>query len=350
MPSSTSSSDERLPKVAFGRLWLAVIGLALSGAIAAEGLLRFVGYSPAFLDDRDAWAQRRAVLAEVSSPRHVLVLGSSRAQTDFDPRVFRRALPEHGFTMLAVSGRQPFATLRDVALETDFRGLVLVTATAENYPPSEAQQPWVDHYEARFRGGGRFERSLNRDLKTWLQQRLVIAYPPLASVLRTLREGRYAPRGTVSEPSGRILNLLGEQSPPFQAAVLAQRDRRYRERLEAGDVSRSDADWPAYHARYRPLVERIRARGGEVVFVVPPTSHARLLWTRQAYPRDRFMGTVEQGTGAGLFHFEDDPVTRTLSCPDNSHLAPADAAIFSRAVLRAVRAAGRLPGEERAGR
>lgn len=334
MLSSTSNSNARLPDLDPGRTVLGVVLVASLLLLIAEVGLRVLGYGPAFLEDRDSWSQRRLKIESVYSKRHVLVLGASRAQTDISPPVLAQSLPGYGVTMLAVSGARFDASLEDVALNTRYRGIVLISATADNYLPNGSQAPWIQHYREHYRHGGRLERGFNRDLKSLAQTHLVVAHPPVASLVRSIKSGVLSPRGTLSLPSGQVLNLLQDQPIGFQREVLAKRTRRFEAALANGVEKQSTEPWVRASERYRKLISRIQARGGRVVFFVPPTSDARLEYARRAFPREEFVDLIPERTGAELIHFADHPQTRTMRCPDSSHLAPSDAQVFTRVVAQ----------------
>ena len=84
------------------------------------------------------------------------------------------------------------------------------------------------------------------------------------------------------------------------------------------------------------MARRIRARGGQVIFVRMPTSEP--LWTRQAraYPRADYWDRFAAASGSPTIHFADYPSLSCFECPDYSHLDASDAPAFSHALGRVV--------------
>jgi hypothetical protein len=86
-------------------------------------------------------------------------------------------------------------------------------------------------------------------------------------------------------------------------------------------------------ARTAAAVERIRERGGRVVFVrYPSTGQVREI-ERNTAPREGFWERILAETGAPGIHFEDHESLRDFDCPEWSHLTARDAVRFTTALL-----------------
>jgi hypothetical protein len=75
-------------------------------------------------------------------------------------------------------------------------------------------------------------------------------------------------------------------------------------------------------AHAKAAVETIRARGGEVVFLRPPSSDPVLANEIVRHPRERVWDRLVHETGTVGLHFADDPSLAAMDLPEYSHLSP----------------------------
>ena len=80
-------------------------------------------------------------------------------------------------------------------------------------------------------------------------------------------------------------------------------------------------------------VRAIRARGGDVVFVRPPSAGALLETERQRVPRARAWDRLIRETETVGIHWEDHATMQGLDVPEWSHLSRASATRFTRAYV-----------------
>ena len=83
----------------------------------------------------------------------------------------------------------------------------------------------------------------------------------------------------------------------------------------------------------RRAIEKIRARGGEVVFIRPPSAGAYYDRESRNTPRVATWDRLLVETGAFGIHFEDYPKMQGLDLPEMSHLSRESAERFTRAYV-----------------
>jgi hypothetical protein len=83
----------------------------------------------------------------------------------------------------------------------------------------------------------------------------------------------------------------------------------------------------------RLQIRKIRARGGEVVFVRPPSGGDVYKRELRNVPRYTTWDRLLQETGAFGIHFEDYPAMQRLEIPEWSHLSGASSSLFTRAYV-----------------
>jgi hypothetical protein len=98
----------------------------------------------------------------------------------------------------------------------------------------------------------------------------------------------------------------------------------------------------AVEARFRDTaaaVQRIRARGGKVVFVRFPVSGELKKLEDRATPRAGIWTRLLKETGAPGIYFEDYPELAAFRCPEWSHLSAGDSVKFTRLLVPHLREA-----------
>ncbi|MEP6634946.1 MAG: hypothetical protein ABJA62_12145, partial [Luteimonas sp.] len=87
-------------------------------------------------------------------------------------------------------------------------------------------------------------------------------------------------------------------------------------------------------AATRAAVQKIRARGGDVVFVRPPSAPQLRAMEDRRIPRARGWDPLLAAAGMRGLHFEDYPAMRGLDLPEWSHLSRRCATVFTDAYVR----------------
>jgi hypothetical protein len=86
-------------------------------------------------------------------------------------------------------------------------------------------------------------------------------------------------------------------------------------------------------------VEKLRARGGKIVFVRLPVSGGLKQLENQTTPRAKTWEPLLQQTTASGIHFEDYPDLASFTCPEWSHLSAGDSVEFTKRLAPHLRAA-----------
>src|SRR5437588_35951 len=86
-------------------------------------------------------------------------------------------------------------------------------------------------------------------------------------------------------------------------------------------------------------VEKLRGRGGKVVFVRLPVSGGLKALEDKTTPRNQTWDPLLKGTGTPGIYFEDFPELAGFNCPEWSHLSAGDSVEFSKRLVPHLRAA-----------
>jgi hypothetical protein len=97
----------------------------------------------------------------------------------------------------------------------------------------------------------------------------------------------------------------------------------------------------AVSVRTKIAVDKIRARGGDVVFVRPPSAPDLRVIEDKHVPRARAWDAILAFTHSNGVHIDDLPEVQNVTLPEGSHLSRACATVFTDAYLRNL--AGKTP-------
>ena len=346
MHSSTSNSRTvHAPEENYGRLWSIAVLIALVTLCGIEASWRKLGWQPSLDDSLDFWCTHRD---SIYGPNAVVLVGASHMMCGFDPDVFHERLPSHRLANLARVGQPPIATLRDLADDESFGGLVLVDLVEHYFEESswDAQQGPVDYYHEQFS----LNRKLNSQIASQFQSRITLLAPglslnPTANFLvPALRDRKFPAQTQIFSTDRSTLIDFSKSDSSSLARGNAGRLAYIESHLE--EHRSSPAEWAEKAGAIAEMISKIRSRGGDVMIIRFPHSGAYYELERAAYPRaeywDRFAAMNEGMT----FHFEDHAETASMHCPDYTHLDKTDARIMTSVLIDTLVAHGALETQE----
>lgn len=295
--------------------------------------MRMLGLQPGDLGDSPAaWAeQRRQVSAD---PRQVLIVGDSRILLGADLDHYARLTGTRPL-QLALVGTSGLPVLEDLALHSPFRGLIVVGISDLHYfgAPEGAAQAALRH--AR-------DQTPAQRIDHWLGRGLERRLAYLDADFRLpqlLQEFVGGAGGAAQAPAGKFA-VHGEDRQawlwPRIESDAALRRRVIRAWSREAVPALSEASIATTLARTRAAVQAIRARGGEVVFLRPPSAPQLRYGEEGHLPRERGWDALLRASGAIGVHFEDALAMQGLETPEYSHLSRACARVYTDAFVRAL--------------
>lgn len=331
--------ERPIPVLPWLRILLMVASTTLVLVFAWEIEMRHLGLRAGDLDDgRGDWTvERRKVDA---GPRDsVVIIGDSRILLDTDLATWQRLTGRRPI-QLALMGTNAQPILHDLAADEHFAGLLVIgTAEFSYFSDDAGSMPVVLKYikteSPSQRAGLQIEKTLSRYF-AFLDSNYTLfkllerhKWPERKGV-----EGPYIDVWKISESYDDRQSYLWER---------IERDGYLREQAQivwmdffAGPVVKADKV-ERVSANTKSDIDRIRARGGEVVWVRPPSSGPLLDIERTRYPRVKVWDKLVNDTASFGVHFEDYPAMQHLPCPDWSHLSRASAITFTDAYVRVLR-------------
>lgn len=329
MPSSTSSSNARIPEIRYGRLYGAALLLVCLMALGSELYFRSQQFLPNIVDDARFWSIHRAdVYAEGERERFVIV-GSSRVQLGVDPDILERQLRDYKIKQLAMSGSPGFDVVRDLCEDPDFSGVILWSSLAQDFMPSE-DEARADINNTRYyhEHHWEFEKNLDCLVSAWLQSKFVILAPELS--LRFLLERDFLP--VASYVNMRFNRFRPARYHLFSGQIVVQENEKMFRGFNYDELTMQDTEpFETFLVdTLEPLHQQLRARGGRLIMLRMPVTGGLKRYLDIITPREQFWDKVAEKTTIPSIYYEDYPGLTGFDCPDTSHLDGSDAPVFTR--------------------
>lgn len=353
MHSSTSSFERVIPALPWRGITVLVVVAVLLAVAAWEVYCRGVGYEPTLNNTDDLWAQTRRRV----EPESVVIAGDSRAWFDLDLDELERGLGKRP-VQLALPGSCAYPVLADLANDERFHGTVILSIVPGMYfapggPLVEQSEKAVRRYHGQ----------------TWAQRASHYLSMPLEESFAFLKQDDITLGELLKDLP--IPNRANAQIPPRPPPYFCSIDRERRARMieqcaQPGPLQEKvKSRWlrlftppppPSYvpkeifasktteaiQARFRDTkaaVDKLRARGGKIVFVRFPVIGALKEHEDKFTPRAQTWDPLLQQTAAPGIYFEDFPELASFICPEWSHLSAGDSVEFTKRLVPHLRTA-----------
>ena len=330
--------DVTIRETPFAR-WAAIGWLTLALVVAAmaawEWKMRSLGLLAGDLDDsKSHWAVERRKIA-TGAHDDVVLVGTSRILFDTDLAVWEELTGRRPI-QLALPGTNPRPLLDDIA-NSEFKGLVVVDTTPDLFFTDWLGIPefaGVTEYWKEESPSDRFSHHVD----LFLSRRLAFldsAYTLTKLVERVDIPNREGMRTPVMDV-WKVWESYDHRQTFLWHRIEADHRLREHARLVWGPFNGEPLDEGAITRgidQATKAVEKIRARGGEVAFIRPPSGGLYLEHERHMAPRAKTWDPLLAKTQSFGIHFEDYPEMQGLETPEWSHLSRNSAEHFTRAYV-----------------
>ncbi len=308
--------------------------------LSFEIYLRNQGAIIDYDDGEGLWSNNRNMIYEPAN-QSLVFIGSSRIKYDLDLPTWKGLTKVHAI-QLAMEGSSPRPVLSDLANDPNFKGNVVIDVTEGLFfsmaPPfMETPIKNIKYYhdrtpaqiasfelnkimESQFVIINKDHYSLNAQLdKLQLQSRPGVFMMPIFPMnfeKTTFERQEYMTDSFVANKAecGQVMNIwaffgnMAKGAPPTPPQV-----------------------YDAIFASVKADVNKIKARGGNVIFVRTPSSGPYYGGEDMGFPRAKFWDRLLKETNSPGIHFKDYPAMANFECPELSHLKLQDAALFTKA-------------------
>lgn len=346
MPSSISSFERPIPDLPWRGIALAAAVLTAVGTVAWEIRARTWGYAPTLNDTPDLWAQRRAAV----KPDSLVIIGDSRPLFDLDLDELEKGLGTRP-VQLALAGSAAYPILADLAADEKFHGTIICSLVpamwlAPGGPLIETSEKALKRYRSRT-----LAQRASHHLGMLLEEHVAFLKQEDLTLEMLLKRLPIPNRPGTGGPA---------LPPYFQTVDRERRTRMTDQCAQPGPLqTRIKEGWiplftppppPSYvpleaflkgmgeavEGRFRATataVQKIRARGGKVVFVRFPFNGGLKDLEDRATPRAGPWTRLLAESGAPGIYFEDYPELARFDCPEWSHLSGPDSVEFTKRLV-----------------
>ncbi|MCU1248030.1 MAG: hypothetical protein JWQ49_1059 [Edaphobacter sp.] len=331
--------ERDIPDQPWRAMALIVMVLVIVLASLWEWKMRTLELFPGDLGDNyDRWAELRRQVDKRDVP--VAIIGDSRIWFDTD---LDRAAQLTGLRplQLAIQGGSGLPILENLADDPHFRGLTIVGMAETAYFDTQfaAVRPHKALELSRWespskRGSFLIQRVISRGLAM-----LDDDYQLSTLVFRLDRDWRPGVQGPHDGPW-----KVQETAADGQAWIWRRLEHDQRMSEHTRNVWHQlfspkpldDKSIKAVLVRTKIAVDKIRARGGDVVFVRPSSAPDLRAVEDKHLPRAKGWDALLAYTYTNGIHIDDLPAAKNLTLPDSSHLTRACATVFTDAYIRSL--------------
>ncbi|MGI8583538.1 MAG: hypothetical protein ACR2KX_15170 [Chitinophagaceae bacterium] len=318
-----------------GILTLILVAVSI---ISWEFYLRSKGFDTFYYDDPSLWSNKREMVYEPADKATVFI-GSSRIKFDLDIDTWEKITGDHAI-QLACVGSTPVPILKDLANDKKFKGKLVIDVTEGLFfsssdgnamRPNENMKYYKDQTPAQ-RASFHVNHLLESQFvfldKEWLSLNALVDHLSIPE-----RPGVYTFPGFPSD-FGRVKFNRQEY---MTNKLVADTNIANKVKSIWGSFRKMSREPPASGAKLDSMltvvkncVDKIKARGGQVIFVRTPSSGPFFMGERMAFPREKYWERILAVTNCSGIHFEDYPAISHFVCPEFSHLSQSDAIVFTK--------------------
>lgn len=326
----------------FLKAGLLCLFLVIAFSITWEWYWRSKGVTIAYDDGKELWSDKRAKVYKAADKATVFV-GSSRNKYDLDIDTWRSITGEDAI-QLAFEGASPLFVLNDLANDKNFNGKLVIDVTEGLFfglfsPNGSRVTDGIKYYKERT-PAQKFSFKLNHILESQLVflDKDYLSLNALLSKVVPPRHGVYAGPDFPMDFGRITFDRQNKMTDRFVADTNLQNKVKGIWQAIGKMMSTMPRPTPAQEdsifTTIQNDIDKIKARGGQVIFVRTPSSGPVLMGEKMGFPRKKYWDRLLALTNCQGIHFEDYPETANMICPEWSHLSPKDAVIYTKELVR----------------
>jgi hypothetical protein len=341
----------------FAKAALFVVIVVSATFIGWELQLRSQGRGISYDDGGSLWSNKRKQVYQPADKATVFI-GSSRIKYDLDIPTWKKITGDEPI-QLANVGSSPRLILDNLAADKNFKGKLVIDVTEFLF---FSPAPFVDEtptknldYYKHETPAQKFSFLVNRTL----EDNLIFIDKEEYSLNALLAGTRVPNRPGVYEfpdfPSGFTPVSADRQNYMTDALVNDSNQLKQVTNVWAmfGEMAKNappvpDAVYDSIIRSVKTACDKIKARGGQVIFVRTPSSGPLRAMEKMAFPREKFWNKLLAVTGYPGIHFEDHAPIAKFECPEFSHLSMSQAVNFTKAFISILEEKGwRFPSRQK---
>ncbi len=307
-----------------------------------EFYLRNKGYNISYDDGEPLWADKRALVYQPLDKATVFI-GASRNKFDLDIGTWKKLTGENA-VQLAIEGESPTPILDDLANDKNFKGKLVVDVTEDLFfttSPRDLKTPnkFIKHFKDQT-PAERASFQVNHLLESgfvFLDKEFLSLNSLLKKLPVSQRKGVY---GGPDFPWEFSKKTFERQSCMDDRFVKDSNLQKKVQNIWLAFEKKFPADPPtgarldSFLHGIKTDVDKIKKRGGQVIFLRTPSSGHYLEVERKTFPRENYWNKLLAVTNCNGIHFEDyEPIAHFI-CPEWSHMAPQQAIVWTKNLIK----------------
>jgi len=339
--------ERPIPALPWRGMTVIVVLLVCAATFAWELYARSIGYTPTLNDTEDLWAQVRRRI----QPESLVIVGDSRPLFDLDLDELEKGLGKRPI-QIALAGSCAYPVLADLVNDDKFHGTVICSVVPGMFfvpggPLLETSEKALKRYRTQT-----VAQRASHHLGMFLEERIAFLKQEDLTLERLLAK--------VPIPNRPYAQVPPTFPPDFQTVDHERRMRMIEKCAQPGELqTRIQQIWlplftppppPSYvpkevlmermgkavEARFRDTVatvNKLRARGGKIVFVRFPHSGELKRLEDRLSPREKTWDPLIKSTVAPGIYYSDFPELSGFTCPEWSHLSAGDSVEFTKRLV-----------------
>jgi hypothetical protein len=306
--------------------------------VSWECYLRQQGIAITYDDSAELWADKRSKVYKPASKATVFI-GSSRIKYDLDIATWQQQTGKEAI-QLAIEGNSPLTILEDLGNDPEFKGNLVVDVTEilyYNFTPDVNKEPqgYIKYYHDQT-----YAQKAGFELNYLLESQLVFLNKKFLSLKAQLDNLPVSDRDDVPlAPKFPMdfINVNFERQTHMNSKFLSNPSQKKQVTdtwaMIIGMINNAppptENPIPKVLKISKGAVDKIRSRGGNVVFVRTPSSGPFLETEQKIFVRPVFWDGLLAATNSRGIHFMDYPAISNFDCPEWSHLSPEQSVEFT---------------------
>lgn len=359
MRLSTSNSDRKFKKLSWRWVLCAPITVVAVFIIWMEVSLDALGYHPTPNISQNDWLIERSKANKFGS-KALVFIGGSRIQLGIDLTLVKektRLKP----IQLAIDDTVPHSVLKNLAEDPRFNGIVIVDyyTTGIGVENSYAEKMSNIFKNTKLSQSYVTSRDTEILLSEWLQSHSRLyadESTPYLSLRYRIATQTASPHFLyTTKDRSRKANYSKVKMPEFYYRRVAQtlhisidlNDPQLKTFLESTVATQKSKpiteEWKQKIQKTNDLIDKIKQRGGNVIFVGMPTSGMVKEVEEKWYPKEEYWDYFVQHIHAAAVHANYVAELNQFTCPDGSHLDMKDQTAFTEGLISYLQTNNLLP-------
>jgi hypothetical protein len=322
----------------FTKAAVVCICITIAALISWEFYLRSEKQLTVSYDDGPSlWSNKRANVYGSQESRTVFI-GSSRIKFDLDVPTWEKLTGENAI-QLAIEGNSPLPILEDLANDPKFNGKLIIDVTEGLFFTNSPYNIEYPKKHVKYFKDETPAQKASFQLNHLIESQVAFLDKESFSLNALLDQTHVK-----SRPGVFVMPIF-----PFQfGRVTFERQNKMNDEFlrdtslqkRVTDIwmffAKMDTEKPMTGEPFEKIIasvktniDKIKARGGKIIFIRTPSSGPYWMGEQQSHPRKNYWDVLLAKTQTPGFHFQDNPRMASLICPEWSHLTPGDAIVFT---------------------